>query len=107
MMIFSSPALAGGMAYFGSFNGKLYAVDLKTGQFAWEFQTQAGKKDALGVVGPDGRPDFKAIFRSQLYEDMYRAGEKLFSLGSIVSSPTVDRGVVYIGSTDGNLCALE
>jgi len=107
LFVFSSPALAGGMAYFGSFNGKLYAVDLKTGQFAWEFQTQAGKKDALGVVGPDGRPDFKAIFRSQFYEDMYRAGEKLFSLGSIISSPTVDRGIIYVGSTDGNLYALE
>lgn len=107
MIVFSSPAIAGGLAYFGAFNGKLYAVDLKTGQFAWEFQTQAGKKDALGVVGADGRPDFKAIFRSQFYEDMYRAGEKLFSLGSIVSSPTVDRGVIYVGSTDGNLYALE
>jgi outer membrane protein assembly factor BamB len=107
MMIFSSPAVASGMAYFGAFNGKLYAVDLKTGQFAWEFQTQAGKKDALGVVGPDGRPDFKAVFRSQFYEDMYRAGERLFSLGSILSSPTVDRGVIYVGSTDGNLYALE
>lgn len=107
MMIFSSPSVARGMAYFGSFNGKLYAVDLKTGQFAWEFQTQAGKKDVLGVTGPDGRPDFKTLFRSRFYEDMYRAGERLFSLGSIVSSPAVDRGVIYVGSTDGNLYALE
>ena len=106
-MVFSSAALAGGMAYFGSFNGKLYAVDLKTGQFNWEFQTQAGKKDPLGIVGPDGSPEFKAIFRSQFYDDMYRAVDKLFSLGSIVSSPTVDRGIIYVGSTDGNLYALE
>lgn len=107
MLVFSSPAVAGGMAYFGSFNGKLYAVDLKTGQYAWEFQTQAGRKDALGVVAADGRPDFKAIFRSQFYDDMYRAGERLFSLGSILSSPAVDRGTVYVGSTDGNLYALN
>jgi outer membrane protein assembly factor BamB len=107
MMVFSSAAVAGGMAYFGSFNGKLYAVDLKTGQFAWEFQTQAGKRDALGIVGPDGRPDFKAIFRSKFYEDMCSAVERLFSLGSIVSSPTVEGGVIYVGSTDGNLYALE
>jgi eukaryotic-like serine/threonine-protein kinase len=107
MMVFSSPAVAGGTAYFGSFNGKLYAVDLKTGQFAWEFQTQAGKKDLLGIVAADGRPDFAAIFRSQFYDDMYRAGERLFSLGSILSSPLVDQGVVYVGSTDHNLYALE
>ena len=36
MLVFSSPSIASGMAYFGAFNGKLYAVDLKTGQFAWE-----------------------------------------------------------------------
>jgi outer membrane protein assembly factor BamB len=106
-LVFSSPALAGGIAYFGSFNGKLYAVDVKTGQFLWEFQTQAGRKDALGIVGPDGRPDFPKIFRSKFYEDMCAAVDKLFSLGSIVSSPTVDGGVVYVGSTDGNLYALE
>jgi outer membrane protein assembly factor BamB len=107
MIIFSSPAIAGGMAYFGSFNGKLYAVDLNTGQFAWEFQTEAGKKDALGLVGPDGNPNFREIFRSQFYDDMYRAVERLFSLGSIVSSPAVDQGVIYVGSTDGNLYALK
>ena len=107
LIVFSSAAVAGGMAYFGSFNGKLYAVDLKTGQFAWEFQTPASKKNALGLLGPDGKPDFKAIFRTHYYDDMYFAVEKLFSLGSIVSSPTVDHGVIYVGSTDGNLYALE
>ena len=106
-LVFSSPAIAAGMAYFGAFNGKLYALDVKSGKLAWEFQTQAGRKDALGIVGADGRPDFKAIFRSHFYEDMYRAGERLFSLGSILSSPTVDQDVVYVGSTDGNLYALE
>jgi outer membrane protein assembly factor BamB len=106
-LIFSSPAIASGMAYFGAFNGKVFGVDLKTGQFVWEFQTPAGRKDALGIVGPDGRPDFQAIFRSHFYDDMYRAGERLFSLGAIVSSPAVDRDVIYVGSTDGNLYALE
>lgn len=107
LIVFSSPAIAGGMAYFGSFNGKLYAVDLKTSQFAWEFETPASKKNTLGLLGPNGAPDFKAIFRTHFYDDMYFAVEKLFSLGSIVSSPTVDRGVIYVGSTDGNLYALE
>jgi len=107
LIVFSSPAIAGAMAYFGSFNGKVYAVDLKTNQFAWEFQTPASKKNELGLLGADGKPDFKVIFRTRFFDDMYFAIEKLFSLGSILSSPTVDRGVVYVGSTDGNLYALE
>ena len=38
--VFSSAALAGDLAYFGSHNGRLYAVDTSTGQLAWEFQTE-------------------------------------------------------------------
>ena len=43
--MFSSPALAGDLAYAGDHNGKLYAVDAKTGKLAWEFQTEASKRD--------------------------------------------------------------
>ncbi len=107
MIVFSSPAIAGGMAYYGSFNGRLYAVDLKIGKFAWEFQTPASKQNALGAFGPDGAPDFKVIFTSDFFEDMYVAGAKIFSVGAMLSSPTVDRGVVYLGSADGNLYAVE
>ncbi|MGO9232498.1 MAG: PQQ-binding-like beta-propeller repeat protein [Bryobacteraceae bacterium] len=105
--VFSSAAVAGDLAYFGSDNGKLHALDLKTGKIVWEFQTEAGKKNAYGVIAPDDTMNLKVIFRSNFFEEMYRDGEKLYSLGSIVSSPAVDRGVVYFGSTDGNLYALE
>jgi outer membrane protein assembly factor BamB len=107
MLVFSSPAVAHGMAYFGSFNGKVYAVDLAAGKFAWEFQTEAGKQNAGGFIAPDGTPNFKALFTTDSFEEMYFAIARLFSLGSIVSSPTVDGGVIYAGSTDGNLYALE
>jgi len=111
MFIFSSPAVASGMAYFGAFNGKLYAVDLKSHQFAWEFQTAAGKKDPLGITLPDGRPDEPAIFRElahgRMFDAMYPSAERIFSLASIVSSPAIDGGVIYFGSTDGNVYAIE
>jgi len=107
LLVFSSPAVARGMAYFGSFNGSLYAVDLSTGKFAWQFQTEAAKQNAGGFIAADGTPNFKAIFTTDSFEGMYFAIDRLFSLGSIVSSPTVDNGVVYVGSTDGNLYAIE
>jgi outer membrane protein assembly factor BamB len=31
----------------------------------------------------------------------------MFTLGSILSSPVVADGVLYVGSTDGNLYALR
>jgi outer membrane protein assembly factor BamB len=105
--VFSSPAVAGGLAYFGSFNGSLYAVDLRDGRLAWEFQTESARKNALGAIGADGKLNNAVVFTSNLYEDMYHASAKLFSLGAIVSSPVVDHGVIYVGSADGNLYALE
>jgi eukaryotic-like serine/threonine-protein kinase len=104
---FSSPALAGELAYVGSFNGKLYAIDLAAGKIAWEFQTEAAKKDAFGVLTPEGGFNPKAVFTSRLYENMYVSADRLFSLGSILSSPAVADGIVYVGSADGNLYALE
>jgi outer membrane protein assembly factor BamB len=105
--VFSSPAVAGGLAYFGSFNGSLYAVDLRDGKLAWEFQTESARKNVLGAIGANGKLNNAVVFTSNLYEDMYHAGAKLFSLGAIVSSPVVDHGVIYVGSADGNLYALE
>jgi outer membrane protein assembly factor BamB len=105
--VFSSPAIAGGLAYFGSFSGKLYAVKLKGGTAVWEFQTESSKKNAPDLLAADGTINYPAVFVSNFYENMIGAGAKLFSLGSIVSSPVVDHGVVYVGSADGNLYALE
>src|ERR1051326_1758481 len=39
--VFSSPAIAGGVAYVGSTDGKLYAVDLQAGTEKWKFKTGA------------------------------------------------------------------
>jgi len=33
--------------------------------------------------------------------------DRMFSMGSIISSPVVRGGVLYVGSTDGNLYALR
>jgi len=105
--VFSSTAIAGDIAYFGSYNGKLSAFDMAAGKVSWEFQTEGSKKNAYGVIAPDGTFNFKAIYRSDFFDESYIGGAKLYELGSILSSPAVDNGVVYFGSTDGNLYALE
>jgi outer membrane protein assembly factor BamB len=43
--MFSSAALAGDLAYVGDHNGRLYAIEAKTGNLAWEFQTESSKRD--------------------------------------------------------------
>ena len=105
--MFSSPALAGDLAYVGDHNGRLYAVDAKTGKLAWEFQTEASKADRLKVLNADGslnQEAFAPLFGD--FEDMYIDFYRFVSIGAIVSSPVVDRGALYFGSMDGNLYAL-
>jgi outer membrane protein assembly factor BamB len=105
--VFSSAALAGDLLYFGDHNGKLYALDAKTLKLAWEFQTDAAKKDPLKLLHPDGSFDddsFAPVFND--FQDMYIDIERYISIGAILSSPVVDHGTVYVGSMDGNLYAL-
>ena len=109
-VIFSSPAIAGGMAYFGNLDGKLFAIDLKTGQIAWAFRTEASKKDVLQFLKPDGTRKSQSEMNVQEFhdfEDMYLYWYLNVSIGAIVSSPVVDNGVIFFGSTDGNLYALQ
>jgi outer membrane protein assembly factor BamB len=106
--VFSSAALAGGLAYVGAHNGKLYAVDAKTGKFVWEFQTEASKSDPMKILNADGsvkQEAFAPVFGD--FEDMYIDTYRFISVGALLSSPTVDKGVVYVGSMDGNFYALQ
>ena len=106
--IFSSAALADDMAYFGGHNGKLYALDTTSGKLAWEFQTEASKQDAMKVLNTDGslkQEAFAPLFHD--FQDMYVDFYRFISVGAIMSSPAVDHGVVFVGSMDGNLYALQ
>jgi eukaryotic-like serine/threonine-protein kinase len=106
--VFSSVALAGGLAYFGSHNGRLYALDARTGRLAWQFQTEAARRDALHLLHDDGSLDpagFKPVFGD--FEDMYVDFYRYTTIGAIMSSPVVVDGVVYVGSLDGQLYALQ
>ena len=105
--LFSSPAIAGGMAYVGSYSGKLTALDLQTGKVAWQFQTEGSKKNEFGLIAANGSFDFSKLSQTGFYEEAYRDVAHLFALGAILSSPAVEDGVIYFGSTDGNFYALE
>ena len=105
-LIFGSAALAGNLVYFGSFNGRLYAVDTKSGQLSWEFQTESSKADPLKVLNPDGSTT-KAQQTFHNYMDMTIYLYRAFSVGAILSSPVVDHNTIYFGGADGNVYALR
>ncbi len=88
---------------------ELYAIDTKTGKLSWEFQTEASKKDPFKILNADGSLKQESLFAPVFgdFEDMYLAMYRFMSIGAIVSSPVVDKGVVYFGSMDGNLYAVQ
>jgi outer membrane protein assembly factor BamB len=62
----------------------------------------------MKVLTPEGALNQEAFAPTfgdfgDMYIDFYR----FVSIGAIVSSPAVDKGIVYVGSMDGNLYALE
>jgi len=104
--IYSSPAIANGTLYAGTFGGKLLALDLKTHEILWQFQTEASKRNAPVFTKPDGKIDFDKMMNRNFYDDMVLGVARYLTAGSILSSPAIDNGVIYFGSTDGNVYAL-
>ncbi|HLJ44638.1 MAG TPA: PQQ-binding-like beta-propeller repeat protein [Bryobacteraceae bacterium] len=104
--VYSSPAIAGGTVYVGTFGGKLLALDEKTHEALWEFQTEASKRNVASLSKPDGKIDFGKMMTRNFYDDMVIGVARYLAAGSILSSPVIDNGVIYFGSTDGNVYAL-
>jgi outer membrane protein assembly factor BamB len=107
--VFASMALANGTLYMGTFGGKLTAIDLKAQKPTWVFETDGAKQNGASVTNSDGSIKWETLFPGPnlFYEDMVMAVHKLFTAGTILSSPVVVGDTVYLGSTDGNLYALR
>jgi eukaryotic-like serine/threonine-protein kinase len=104
---FSSPALAGGTAYFGASDGLLNAVDAKTGNRIAQFETDGHRANGARYLDAEGRIDSRKLYPDQTLDGMIIGLERMYSLGSILSSPAIAEGVLYVGSTDGTVYALR
>ena len=105
--VFSSPAVAGGVVYLGVLNGTLEARDLNTGELLWDFQTEVSRQNRDWVLTADRRFNAPMIFLSGWREAPIVGADRQFGVGAIFSSPLIVNGVVYFGSTDGYVYALE
>jgi eukaryotic-like serine/threonine-protein kinase len=103
---FSSPAIAAGAIYFGSSDGWLHAIDAATGRVRAEFQTDGSKQNASKYIDAQGKINSSALYPDFTLDGIFIGLDRMFSLGSILSSPVVSDGVVFVGSTDGHLYAL-
>jgi outer membrane protein assembly factor BamB len=108
---FSTPAIDGEMAYIGSANGRLYGIDLETGDLNWTFQTEGSRTDTIGFFNDEGNVNIERVRElSAGIEDMptlTKLYTRIFEKsGSVLSSPAIDNQVIYFGSSDGNIYAV-
>jgi serine/threonine protein kinase len=104
----STPRIAHEHVFFGSDDGKVYALGLGTGRFLWSYDMASPVRSRpfvtndLVIVGAESG-EVIALGLSGSRKWSYRTKR------GVISSPYVDtaEGIVYVGSTDGNMYALD
>ena len=116
----SSPAYADGVVYFGSGDGRVYAVDAGSGEVRWRFATGGRVRSSPAVVegrifvgsadgtlhALDARTG-REVWRFDTEGHGLESGKFGFDRRTIQSSAAVAGGRVYFGSRDGFLYAVD
>jgi outer membrane protein assembly factor BamB len=104
---FSSPAIAGEVVYYGSSDGFLNAARVTDGTMIARFQTDGSKENGPRLLDEEGRFRSKLMYPDRTLDGMMIGMRTMMTLGSVLSSPVVAGGVVYFGSTDGQVYAVR
>jgi len=117
---YSSPAIWKGKVYVGCDSGDLYTFDAKNGKPLWNYNTQGPVRSSPSVSKADGSVYFSSDDGYLYAVDGEKGGllwKHKIETGKvnkqerddmyIRSSPWIANGVVYIGSADGNIWAME
>lgn len=129
--IVSSPVWAAGVLYIGSDDGHLYALDAASGRLRWAWRTEgpvaatpAVAEGRVHVLSYDGRVHTLDATSGEPLWTFATGGERRFEARGLhgtqprtqtiadpydvfLSSPAVAGGMVYVGSSDGHLYALD
>lgn len=120
-LVYSSPAVADGRVYVGSFDGHVYAVDVATGRQTWVFPrppapslqevwSSPAVTNGIVYIGtgkPSDPTDPDELgFLYALDAGSGRVRWQLQFDAPITSSPTVVDGVLFMGDHDGNVYAI-
>lgn len=101
-----SPIIRDGVMYFGTWDGRVRALNTETGEHLWTFKIDQSVRSTPAVVNGTvyiGAND------CTLYALDAETGEKVWSYeteSEIESSPLVTDGMIYVGTYFGNLYAF-
>jgi outer membrane protein assembly factor BamB len=104
---FSSPAIAGDAAFYGTSDGFLNAVNLREGTMLARFQTDGSKEHAPRLLDANGLVRGELLYPDRTLDGLILGVRTMMTLGSVLSSPVIVDGVAYFGSTDGHLYAVR
>jgi eukaryotic-like serine/threonine-protein kinase len=110
--VIASPAVKDGVVYFPTSDGTRFkALDAATGALRYgtitsEFQSDGSRQNAAQYTDDKGRLNGRTLYTEQTLDGTIIGLHRMLTLGSFLSSPVLAGGVLYIGSTDGNLYAL-
>ncbi len=111
-VIESSPLLVDGVLYFGSWDRRLYALDVATQRVRWTFETGDEIKGAPAYANGTV---FIGSYDGKVYAVDAQTGEEKWAAeaqggiggpGTFYSTPAVAYGRVFIGNTDGKVYAF-
>lgn len=96
--VWSSPVVADGILYIGSYDGHLYAIESDSGDVLWQYET-GDRIDGTPAVS-NGTVYVGSFDRNLYALDAKTGAERwIYGMDGIVrGSPTVADGVVYVGS---------
>lgn len=109
LFTFSTPAIANQLAFIGVMNGSLMAIDLTSGTIIGKFDTGGRLLNPLKAIKSDGTLNdevFKDLNGSD-YSLNVEYVRRILTAGSILSTPVLDKNVVYFGSTDSCFYAVQ
>jgi outer membrane protein assembly factor BamB len=108
-MSYGLPVVANNTVYVGTYNGKVYAIGSESGSDVWSYDTGSPIAGGVAVAGDTlfvGTSDGE-LHAIDVVSGLSKQGFPFQTEDKIWSTPVVRDGVVYFGSVDHNLYAVD
>ena len=80
---------------------------VRTGAFTAHFQTDGSKQNGAKWTDSTGVLQTGGMYPDRTLDGMMIGMRTMMTVGSVLSSPVIVDGVLYVGSTDGQLYAIR